>query len=341
MTSKRNKLSTINVLSLYVILTIGIIGFTLVSICIGVSDITVGNVFNIICSRLGITSLAEEISHGQEMIIINLRVPRVLMALLVGINLSTTGAVYQALFRNDMADPYMLGISAGASFGAGIGIMINGFLPMWAFMGAIFANILVIVLAGVKGRVSTIRLLLAGLAINYFFSAVLSYLKIQSEDSQMAMFAWGMGTLAGSTYKRLIILGVITLIVVVVFMTYRKELNMLLLGEEVAISMGVSTHKVMWVLFGTSSLLIATTVAFTGTIGFVGLIIPHIVRIIFGSDYKKTIPICMFLGMYFVLFCDDIARSVIPNKEVPIGIITSLIGAPYFMWLLHRNRRAR
>ncbi len=328
-----------NISYLYFLLTLCLILFACISVIIGVADITVGDIINIIGAKLKLVPLSESISKGQETIVWHLRIPRILMALLTGINLAITGAVYQSLFRNDMADPYMLGVSSGASLGAAMGFILGGFLPVWAFVGAMLANGLVISLSGIKGKVSPIRLLLSGLAINYFFSALLSYIRIQSEDKQLAVFVWGMGSLNAASYKRVGILLAITVPILCLFLVYRKELNLLLMGEEAAKAMGVDVSKVRKRLLVASSILIATNVAFTGTIGFVGLIIPHMVRLLFGSNYKRTLPLCGFFGMYFVLFCDDLARAVSSKGEVPLGIVTALFGAPYFMYLIYKERR--
>ena len=328
-----------NISYLYFLLTLCLVLFACISITIGIADISIGDILNIIASKMSLVTMNEGISQGQQTIIWNLRIPRILMALLTGTNLAITGAVYQALFRNDMADPYMLGVSSGASLGAAFGFILGGFLPLWAFLGAMAANALVITLSGMKEKVSPIRLLLSGLAINYFFSAVLSYIRIQTDDNQLAVFAWGMGSLSAASYKRVGVLLAITLPILFIFFVYRKELNLLLMGEEAARAMGVDVSKVRKRLLVASSLLIATNVAFTGTIGFVGLIIPHMVRLMFGSNYKRTLPLCVFLGMYFVLFCDNLSRAVSSKGEIPLGIVTSLFGAPYFMYLIYKERR--
>lgn len=328
-----------NIKLLYFLLTLFVIIFAIISITIGVADITVSDTFHIIYSHLTGQNMASHITKGQQTIILNLRIPRILMAILTGMNLAVTGAVYQAIFRNDMADPYMLGISSGASLGAAIGFITSGFSPLYAFAGALVANVLVISLSGVRGKVSTIRLLLSGLAINYFFSALLSLIKIASEEKLLTIFTWGMGSLSAASYNRVMILSVITIPVFIVFLILRKELNILLMGEDAAKALGLDVGRIRRILLGVSSLLIAITVAFTGTIGFVGLIIPHVVRLIFGSNYRKTLPISAFLGMIFLLLCDNLSRALMPSGEVPIGIITSLLGAPYFMYLIYKQRK--
>lgn len=328
-----------NIKLLYFLLTLCVIIFACISITIGVANITTRDVIDILVFKLMGNPLSEHISKGQETIVWTLRLPRILMALLTGVNLAVTGAVYQAIFRNDMADPYMLGISSGASLGAAIGFLMGGFSPFYAFIGALVANVLVMNLSGVREKVSTIRLLLSGLAINYFFSSFLSLIRAYAEDKTLTIFAWGMGSLSAASYTRVLILGAITVPILGVFLIYRKELNLLLMGEEAAKTLGVDVTRVRKVLLVLSSILVATTVSFTGTIGFVGLVIPHIVRLVFGYNYKVTLPICGFFGMLFLLFCDNLSRSLSTNGEIPIGIITSLLGAPYFMYLIYRQRR--
>ncbi len=328
-----------NIKVLYFLLTLSIIIFALISITIGVADITINDIIHIIWSHVTGQEVGEHITKGQQTIVLNLRIPRILMAILTGMNLAITGAVYQAIFRNDMADPYMLGISSGASLGAAIGFVTKGFLPLYAFIGALVANVLVLGLSGMKGKVSTIRLLLSGLAINYFFSSLLVLIKTYWNDKLLTIFNWGMGSFSAASYSRVIILSIVTIPSFIAFLILRKELNVLLMGEDAAKALGVDVGRVRKILLGISTVLVATTVAFTGTIGFVGLIIPHVVRLIFGSNYRVTLPINAFLGMLFLLLCDNLSRALLTNGEIPIGIITSLLGAPYFMYLIYRQRK--
>lgn len=309
------------------------------SITVGASKIHPLEVIKVLFYTLMGKTQASELDQGQWMVIIQLRIPRILMALLTGVNLAVTGAIYQALFKNDMADPFMLGISSGASLGAGIGFMLGGFSPLYAFIGALGANVLVASLAGTKGKTSTIRLLLSGLAINYFFSAILSLLRTYSDNKNLMLFAWGMGSLSGASYNRVMILASVTLPILCIFFFYRKELNLLLMGEDAAKAMGVAVSRLRRIFLILSSLLVATTVCFTGTIAFVGLIIPHMVRLMFGANYNRTLPFTGILGMCFVLLCDNLSRALLSTSEIPIGIITSLFGAPYFMYLIYRERK--
>ncbi|MGL5677765.1 MAG: FecCD family ABC transporter permease [Cellulosilyticaceae bacterium] len=328
-----------NIKFLYFLLLVSVITLGLVSITIGVANITVGETIQILLNQLFNFPINETISAGQQTIILQVRVPRILLAMLTGANLAVTGAIYQSLFRNAMADPFMLGISSGASLGAGIGFLIGGFIPAYAFGGAIVANILVVVLAGSKGQVSTIRLLLGGMAINYFFSSFLSLIRTYSPDRNLTLFSWGMGSLAGGSYERVGILAVLSIPILTVFYIYRKELNLLSLGDDHAKSLGVDVNRIRKLFLVLSSLVIAATVSFTGTVGFVGLIIPHMVRLLFGSNYKYTLLINLFFGMLFVMLCDNISRTFIPSSEVPLGIVTSLFGAPYFMYLIYQDRK--
>lgn len=331
-----NKLKKIgNIKFLYFLLIIFIIFFSTISIAIGVADISFKESFEVLFSNI--------FGHGNDtamdIIIMRLRVPRILLALITGVNLAISGAVYQAIFRNSMADPYVLGVSSGASLGAAIGFLIGGFSPIFAFVGAVIANMLVFYLSGVSGKTSTVRLLLAGMGINYLFSSILSLIRTYSNDRELELFVWGMGSLSSASYSRVIILLVISIPILTVFFIYRKELNLLLMGEETAKSLGVDAGKLRKKLLILSSILIATTVSFTGTIGFVGLIIPHMVRIIMGSNYRKTLPFTAMFGMMFLLLCDNISRSLLSNSEIPIGIVTSIFGAPYFIYLVYKDRK--
>ncbi|WP_297519360.1 iron ABC transporter permease [uncultured Clostridium sp.] len=324
-----------NIKFLYFLLTLFIILLSFSSIAIGVANISIKDCFEIFFSNL----FSETPETSTEIIIMKLRVPRILLALLTGVNLAVTGAVYQSIFKNSMADPYILGVSSGASLGAAIGFLIGGFIPIFAFVGAIIANALVFLLSGVKGKSSTIRLLLAGIGINYLFSSALALIRTYSNDRQIELFMWGMGNFSTATYKRVIVLALISAPILIYFFLNRKNLNLLLLGEDVAKSLGVDSVTLRRNLLIASSILIATTVSFTGTIGFVGLIIPHMIRMVMGSNYRKNFIFIAMLGMIFLLVCDNISRSVLENTEVPIGIVTSIFGAPYFMYLVYKERK--
>ncbi|MGL5068853.1 MAG: FecCD family ABC transporter permease [Sarcina sp.] len=324
-----------NIKFLYFLFSVLIIFLAIASIAVGVANISVKDCFDIFLENL----FGGEIESSKEIIIMQLRVPRILLALLTGVNLALTGAIYQAIFRNSMADPYMLGVSSGASLGAALGFLIGGFIPVFAFIGAIIANFLVFLLSGVRGKSSTIRLLLAGIGINYLFSSALALIRTYSNDRQIELFMWGMGNFSTATYDRVIVLTIISMPILIYFFLNRKNLNLLLLGEEVAKSLGVDSIKLRRNLLIASSILIATTVSFTGTIGFVGLIIPHIIRMVMGSNYRKNFVFTAMLGMVFLLVCDNISRSLLENSEVPIGIVTSIFGAPYFMYLVYKERK--
>ncbi|MGL4656458.1 MAG: FecCD family ABC transporter permease [Sarcina sp.] len=324
-----------NIKILYFLLTLLIVFLAIASIAVGVANISVKDCFEIFFSNL----FSGEIDGAKEVIIMKLRVPRILLAILTGANLAVTGAVYQAIFKNSMADPYILGVSSGASLGAAIGFLIGGFIPVFAFVGAIIANLLVFLLSGVKGKSGTIRLLLAGIGINYLFSSLLALVRTYSNDRQIELFMWGMGNFSTATYDRVIILFLISAPILIYFFVNRKNLNLLLLGEDVAKSLGVDSVKLRRKLLVASSMLIASTVSFTGTIGFVGLIIPHIIRMLMGANYRKNFIFTAMLGMVFLLLCDNISRAILENSEIPIGIVTSVFGAPYFMYLVYKERK--
>ncbi len=328
-----------NISCLYFLFGVVVLVVAAVSVTIGVADITPIQVLEIIAHRWFDMPLAETISQGQQMIIMDIRLPRVLMAIVIGANLAVTGALYQSLFQNAMADPFMLGVSSGASLGAAVGIVIGGFIPWYAFLGAIVANVCVMLLSGSRGKHATMRLLLSGMAINYFFSSLLAIIRTYAPDKNTILFAWGMGSLSGASYERISLLLIVSLPILGLFYCFRKELNLLSLGDDTAKTLGVNVYFLRRVFLGLSTLLVAVTVSFTGTIGFVGLIVPHAVRLMFGNNYKYTLILNLLSGMLFVLLCDNVSRAWFASSEIPLGIVTSMFGAPYFMYLIYRERK--
>lgn len=284
---------------------------------------------------------------GTKAIILELRLPRVLLAALVGSALAIAGAVFQALFRNPMADPYVLGVSAGAALGATVAFLFPlnylplgiGFVPLAAFGGAILTVILVSCLARYGGYVSLYNMLLSGIAVGAFFSALVSLLMYFSRRHLQQVVFWLMGGLnrANWPYVRLalpyFILGF------AVALIHARALNALLLGEETAASLGVEVERTKKWLLVSASLLTATAVAVSGPIGFVGLIVPHVLRLLVGPDHRLLLPASAFGGAILVVVADTLARTVIAPTELPVGLIMSLGGAPFFISMLRHQKR--
>jgi iron complex transport system permease protein len=312
----------------------------------GSVDITPHLIWEVLFSKLGIMSETAA-SKAQSVIIWEIRLPRVVLASIVGAALSISGAAIQALVKNSIADPYILGVSSGASVGAASVILLGAFsvlgdyaLSFAAFLGAIFAVMAVFLLARVNGRISVIRLLLAGIAISMILSAITNFMLMMSKQQGgiQAVMHWMLGSLAGAKWSNLVIPFFALLLVFILLLMNYRQLNALLLGEETAATLGINLDRfrIFTILF--VSLLTGVVVAVSGSIGFVGLIIPHIVRMMVGSNYKAVLPISALFGAIFLVWADMAARIAIAPEEMPIGIITAICGSPFFIWMLRRRR---
>ena len=283
-----------------------------------------------------------------ETIIWELRFPRVLLAGLVGMCLALSGAAYQGLFKNPMADPHIIGVSQGASLGAGISIVLGtqvnwlglGTLPIFAFIGAMGTVGIVYFLARVERRVPVMTLLLAGIAVGTLLSALVSLLIFFSGQQLHSIIYWLMGGFSGRSWDYVIMVLPYTLLGAGIILALARELNLLLLGEETAQHLGVKIETVKMLLLAAASLLTAAAVSASGIIGFVGLIIPHAVRILVGPDHRILLPAAALAGAAFLMAADILARILLNPAELPVGIITALFGAPFFIYLLRRSRKA-
>jgi iron complex transport system permease protein len=285
--------------------------------------------------------LCEASSPSDETIIFLVRIPRIFLGLLVGLSLATAGTAMQGLFKNPMADPYIIGIASGAGVGAVFAIiMLPSFVsiytkPLMAFLGAIFATFLVYNIAKVGGRIPVDTLLLTGIAINLFFSAILSFMMYQAGHDLAGIFFWLMGGLWLANWMQVKIIVLPVLVCFILIYLFAKDLNAMLLGEESAQTLGINVETSKRILLVLSAFITAAAVAFTGTIGFVGLIIPHITRILVGPDHRILIPASALLGGIFLVWTDALARLL---GEMPVGIITAFFGAPFFIYLLKKRK---
>ena len=279
----------------------------------------------------------------EETILFSIRLPRILFAGVVGAALSLSGVIFQALLRNPLADPYILGISGGAALGAVIGIMIGATviplgIPGLAFLGALITIILVFGVSGTKRDHSNSTLLLTGVIINAFFSALIMFLvSISSSDRLPSVLFWLMGDLSLAEGHEIFLTGIVMIVGFLVMFIHAKPLNLLILGEETAMQLGVDAKKTKKILLVTASLVTAVAVSVSGTIGFIGLIIPHLLRLILGSDHRLLLPASVLFGASFLIVTDTIARTIMAPVELPVGVVTALCGAPYFIYLLHRR----
>jgi len=276
------------------------------------------------------------------------RLPRVLLAAVTGAALAASGLIFQAVLKNPLATPYTLGVASGASLGAvlsirsGLVVVIFGLssLTLSAFVGALFAVGLIYLLTQRRGELSTSVLLLAGVALNFMFSSLILLVHYLSNFTQSyQMLRWMMGGLDVIEYPLIASAAVLVALGLAATSRFTKELNLISTGDELAMSRGVEVVRVKRIGYLTASLLTAAVVALTGPIGFVGLVVPHALRLIIGPDNRLLLPASALAGAIALIVCDTIARTVIAPTEIPVGVITSLLGSPCFIWLLLRQRR--
>lgn len=316
--------------------------------------VTLGSVY--IEPELILRSILEWIKYGMDgvtcddsirFIIFEVRLPRIILAVLTGSLLSMAGAVYQAIFQNPMADPYVIGISSGAAFGATIAIIFlppmmllgNSIVSLAAFLSAILTSILVYFISKTKRGVDTFSLLLTGVVISTVLSSFISLMMLAHQDEAMKIITWTMGSFNAKSWNHVLTILIPTVIGIFFTIYHGKDLNVLVMGEEEAMSMGLDTKRLKRNMLLICALLTSIAVSVSGIIGFVGLIVPHFIRLIFGSEHKFLLKASFVFGAIFMLLSDTIARSLISGFEVPVGIITSLIGGPLFLILLVRYRR--
>ncbi|SEG76076.1 iron complex transport system permease protein [Thermomonospora echinospora] len=314
-------------------------------IAAGSVGVPAGEVWGILAHRLHPALADPTWTPVRETIVIDVRLPRVLLCGVVGAGLSVCGMALQALVRNPLADPMLLGVSSGATVGAVVvvvfGLTLFGpfSLPLAAFCGALAALVAVYLLAHSGGRMTTVRLVLAGVATAEVLSAVASYLVVTSDDPHAAESAlrWMLGGLGGTTWDLLPIPAAAVLAGTAVLLGVSRPLNLLLAGEEAAAALGLTVHRFRAAMFVLVALMIGTMVAVSGSIGFVGLIMPHIVRLLVGADHRRALPAAALLGAAFLIVADLAARTLISPEEIPVGIITALVGGPFFLWLMRRR----
>lgn len=316
-------------------------GSALLSLAWGPAGIPPRRVFSLLLAYL----TGRPVSGAESVIILQLRLPRILLGALVGGGLAGAGSSFQAVFHNSLADPYIIGVSAGAGLGAALGMILGPIVPgmsavpFLAFLGAILTAILVYSLARIAGRISPATLLLAGVAVGSFLTACLSLLLVFFRRNLDEIVFWLMGSLAGRGWSHLWLIAPYILAGLAGLLLLARELNAIVLGEENATHLGVNVPLVRNLVLALGSLLAAACVSTTGIIGFVGLMVPHIARLIAGADHQRLIPVAAVFGAALIVLADTIARAAIPPMEIPVGVITSLAGGPFFLWLLRRKGR--
>lgn len=319
-----------------------------VALAIGAVSMPVGSVADVVLQRLGV---AVDVPVLNDQIVWQLRMPRVLGAAATGAGLAICGAVLQSLTRNDLADPYLLGISGGAAVGA-VSVIVLGvgfaglisatMITLGAFAGALMSMVLVLALAtGRSGALPPARTVLAGVAIGQVCAAYTSFVVIMTGDHDAArrVLSWTLGSLAGLRWSSALFLCTVALLAVILIMAFASDLDAFAFGEASAGSLGVSITATRWTLLVGTALLAASLVAFTGAIGFVGLVVPHVVRLVWGPLHRRLLPLSALVGAILLVWADTLARSLVSGQEIPIGVVTAVMGAPLFAWLLRREGR--
>ncbi len=317
------------------------------SIALGAVFIQPGTIIGILADQLPRVSIFQSWPASFSAIILAVRLPHTVLVALTGAALASSGAAYQGLFRNPLADPYLIGVASGAGLGAVFAMSLNwptemlGFylIPIGAFMGAIFTVLLVYNLARVNGMVPLTTLILAGVAVGSFASALTSFLMLSSDAQIHRAISFLLGGAPMAGWKPVLAALPYMLVGMGMLALFGHALNVLQFGEEEARQMGLNVDRAKTLIIITASLTTAVAVAFSGIIGFIGLIVPHVVRIIWGSDYRRLIPLSIILGSTALLLADMLARIVLAPSTLPVGIVTALAGAPFFLWILRRAKR--
>jgi iron complex transport system permease protein len=328
----------ISALMIFILAAIGV-----ASLLVGSVRIAPGHIFNYFVNIFtGKLSLSSE----EELIVFSVRLPRIVFAGIVGASLSLGGVVFQAILRNPLADPYILGISGGSALGAIIGIVVGASsfylgVPLLAFVGALVTVFLVFIVAGgSRGPLLDNSLLLSGVVVNAFFSAaILFFLSIVNSMELHSITFWLMGDLSRASFREICIAAFCLVLGFVLLYAQARKLNLFVQGEETALHLGVNVERTKQWLLVVTSLIISVAVSLAGIIGFVGIMVPHLMRLVFGSDHRLLLPVSALFGASFLIAADTIARVIFAPAELPVGVITALCGAPYFIFLLKRNAR--
>ncbi|MFC1873099.1 FecCD family ABC transporter permease [Chloroflexota bacterium] len=330
----------------------GMLGLGLFLVAVIVLAVTIGSVeipfwvsVKVLLGKMGLLSLSS-VPETATTIIWEIRLPRAILAGLVGAALSAAGATYQGIFRNPLADPYLIGVAQGASLGAVIGFILPfsgqglgfGIIPLLAFIGAVASTAIVYSLARVGKTVPVTTLILAGVALGALLGSVVSYLVISAGDRVHEILFWMMGSFALSSWREIGLVWPYIIVGIGFLFLFSRVLNIMQLDEEQAKTLGIDTERIKLILLGAATIITAASVSFVGTIGFVGIIVPHAVRIIWGPDYRRLIPLSVIIGAVFMILADMVARTILAPTELPIGVITAICGAPFFLYLLRRRK---
>ena len=331
-------------------LTVALAFAMLLAVSLGAVAVPVGVSARILAHHLVPGSVDPTWGPVEDQIIWTFRLPRVLLGALVGAGLAVVGTVLQAVVRNPLADPYLLGISSGASLGAVLVLVLGSAtigglsVSAAAFAGAVAATALVYVLARRRGRVTPLRLILAGVAVAYLFQAAYSYVILRTTNAQATQAAqgvlfWLLGSLGAVRWSTLTVPAIGLGIGCVVLIVQARSLNAVAVGDEAALSLGIPVQRFRVQMLGVTSLVTGVLVAVSGTIAFVGLIVPHLARLMVGADHRRVLPTAALTGALFLVLVDLVARTAEQGVELPLSIVTAVLGVPFFVWLLRRRER--
>jgi iron complex transport system permease protein len=328
------------------VLLVILLAVMLLATAIGSTDVPLSVILRILLDKLPLVHLAPDWSAAQAVIVWDIRLPRVLLAGIVGAALSVAGATYQGLFRNPLADPYLIGAAQGAALGAVLGFTLPisgaiatlGVIPVMAFLGALGSVFIVYGLARVGKTLPMSTLILAGVALGALLGAVVAYITIISQAMRSIIF-WLSGSFGAAQWREVYIVLPVTILGSGFILLFGRSLNIMQLDEEQAQQLGLNVERLKVMLLSVATLVTAAAVSFVGIIGFVGIIIPHAVRLVWGPDYRFLLPLSMVSGAIFLVLGDLLARTLASPSEIPIGVITAIAGAPFFLYLLRRRAR--
>lgn len=350
--TQRFRRDTPNMPLLLLLLAVAAVLTLLLATGLGPVSVPPGTTANILIGRLPIVGSLLPQTWGplEQNIVLGLRLPRVCLGMVVGASLAVCGVTMQALVRNNLADPFILGVSSGAAAFATLGMLFGAFsflgtysLPISAFTGAAVTIIFVYLISRTHGRINITQLLLSGVAISMIMDGVTSIIKLSAPNAlglHNAEF-WMSGSLAGAKWAYLKLPFVVLVLCMVFLMVNYRGLNLLLLGDESAGALGIHVSRLQKELILVASLIAGVTISVSGTIGFVGLMVPHFTRLLVGGDHRRVLPVSALLGGILVVWVDVAARMVIAPEELPVGVLTAVIGGPIFIWMLKRGKSRR
>jgi iron complex transport system permease protein len=333
-----------------IVLLIILIVLVIVAASIGAAKVNLKDTSLIIASFIpGVNHFINtaQLDPREIVIISQIRLPRIFLSIFVGIALASAGVIFQGLFRNPMADPFVIGVSAGAAFGAtiglvfitGVGLLGISTTTIFALLGALATTFLVYSISSSRGKVSVTTLLLSGIALSAMLSAMTSFIMIFRAHDLAKIIFWIMGGLTAASWYKFNIIAPMVVVLIIISGFYMRDLNIISLGDERAAQLGVQTDRVKKILLIMASLIAALAVSVSGIIGFVGLITPHILRLIVGPDHKILYPTSAVAGGIVLLMSDTLARTILMPREIPVGIITSIVGVPFFLYLLVKSKK--